>query len=160
LATNESDFKSSFRRDLKDYHKEAVIWTNTDRFVVGLPDFCVSHQGGFYAIEAKFVRELPKRKESKCLKHEVSAKQADFLNNIRGTSNHAAVLIGFPDVAVVMKEIKSNYTLEEVLDPTKCFTIQRRKGRWDIDLFLGVVRRYTLNLAVDCFTSLEDARKP
>ena len=138
MATDESGFKADFRKALKRHYPDAEVWTNNDMFRVGLPDFSVAWQGKFYAIEAKFISVMPKRKTSHCLKHEVSPAQVDFLKRIRETRNCAAVLIGMKDVAVVMPEIERNYSLEAVLQAPR---IQRAGAQWDVPGFLELVAR-------------------
>lgn len=137
MAVDESDFKSGFRKDLQGVHTRALIWTNNDMFRAGLPDFSVLHDGSFYAIEAKFVSALPKRATSLCLKHEVTLNQIDYINKVRDNGQYGCVLVGLADVAVVMLDIKKNYTLQELLSAPR---IERAKGRWVVDKFLDLIR--------------------
>ena len=139
MATSESMFKSQFRKDLARHYHNAVVFTNNDMFTYGLPDFSVLWQARYFGVEAKFVDNLPKRGTSKCLKHEVSVPQVEFLKRARETGNHAVVLIGLPDVAVVMQEIKSNYTLDEVLQAMR---FERTKGKWLVGGFLELVAKW------------------
>ena len=138
MATDESQFQSQFRKSLKAHYTDAVVWTNNDMFRIGLPDFSVAWHGKFFSIEAKFIRELPKRKASQALKHEVSPAQAEFMSKIRASGNCAGVLIGLKDVAVFMPEIKTNYTLEEVLAGHR---ISRIGSEWGVPGFLELVMR-------------------
>ena len=132
MATSESDFKAGFKRDLIEAYPSALIWTNSDMFRAGLPDLSVSREQAFYAIELKFVGKLPKRGESKCLRHEVTPAQVEFLNKNIANGNYSCVLIGLKDVVAVMYECKQNYTLKEVLTATR---VSRVKGRWVVDSF-------------------------
>lgn len=136
MATSEADFKSGFRGDLRRHYTGSLVWTNTDMFRVGLPDFSVSWNKGFWAVEAKFIKKLPKKPGSKCLNHEVSAMQCDFLKQNRVNGNGSAILIGMPDVAVVMSEIKENYTLEELMAARR---VSRKCGAWNVTGFLEMV---------------------
>lgn len=143
LATSESDFKIGFKKNLRERYPGSVIWTNSDKFRSGLPDFSVSFDGHFYAVEAKFIKDTPKMKDSQCLKHCVSKSQSEFLLNIRASKNSSGILIGMPDVCVLMKEIKENYTLSELLDSNCGYIMNRGKGLWHVDLFLETMRRFS-----------------
>lgn len=133
MATNEGDFKTEFKKDLKNEYPHIVLWTNTDLIRSGLPDISVARPGGnFCAIEVKFVKSLPKKKTSKVLTHEVSIAQMNFLKSIQGTDNEACVLIGMKDVAVCMDDIQENYTLEELLSGRR---YEKINGHWQLKGF-------------------------
>jgi hypothetical protein len=136
MATSESEFKSQFRKDLARAYPDAHVFTNNDMFRAGLPDFSVLWAGTFIGIEAKFIHELPKHNTSKCLKHEVTTSQIEFLRSARRTKNYSAILIGMPDVAVLMMELKHNYLLGEVLAAPR---IERSKGAWQVGNFINLV---------------------
>jgi hypothetical protein len=138
MATNEAEFKSDFRKDLENEYPNANIWTNTDLVRGGLPDFCVLDCGLFVAVEAKFIESLPKNKGSKTLKHPVSGQQQEFLRRTQQAGSPAIVLIGSPQTAVVLENIKENYTLEEVL---KAKRISRINGKWQVKGFLDGWRK-------------------
>lgn len=139
MAVSESDFKAGFKKDLITEYPHALVWTNSDMFRAGLPDASATWNGHFFAMEMKFVSKLPKRKESKCLKHEVSGAQLDFLNKIRLTGHYSCVLVGMSDVAALMLDLKSNYTLDELMIAPR---IERVKGKWNCDHFFDRVRGY------------------
>lgn len=138
MATSESEFKTQFRKDLSKAYPTALVFTNNDMFRAGLPDFSVLYQGSYFAIEGKFVSELPKRMDSKVLKHEVSGPQLSFLNKTRWTGNYAAIVVGMPDVAVLIKSLAfNNLSLRDILDAPR---IERVRGVWQVKDFLERVR--------------------
>lgn len=137
MATSESDFNSQIRKDLKFYYPNANIWNNSDKFRSGLPDTSVLQGGHFHALEGKFVRELPKRETSKCLTHEVTASQIEFINKTRVAGGYGVIVVGMADIAVWMKEIKPNYTLAELLAAPR---INRIGRSWDLSTFLQAIR--------------------
>jgi hypothetical protein len=138
MATDEAQFKADFRKDLQNEYPGANIWTNTDLLRGGLPDFCLLDCGLFVAVEAKFVTKLPKKASSKTLTHAVSGQQQEFLRKTQQAGSPAIVLIGSPQTAVVLEEIKENYTLEEVL---KARRISRVNGHWQVKGFLDGWRK-------------------
>lgn len=87
------------------------------------------------AVEAKFIAKLPKKKTSLVLSHTVSDAQQAFLNKTRKNGHPGIVLIGTPQAAVVMTEIKTNYTLEECM---KAPRIEKVKGVWQVKGFVHV----------------------
>lgn len=137
MATNEGDFKLEFKIDLKKYLPNAVIWSNSDKYTSGLPDFCIVHDKHFVAIEAKFIKELPKRATSKVLSHEVSAAQKLFLEKVLENKQAAFVVIGSPQAAVVFSKIQSNYSKEECLTTAR---ILKNNGKWDVEGFCELWR--------------------
>jgi hypothetical protein len=138
MATNESEFKTDFRNDLADHFKEKVlVWTNNDMYRVGLPDFSASYDGHLWAVEAKFIKNLPARGTSKTLDHEATATQLQFLRDVRKTGNFAAILIGLSNVAVVMLDLKANYTLDEVRAAPR---ILRAHGAWQVKEFFNIIQ--------------------
>lgn len=139
MAVSESDFKSDFKRDLVKAYPSALIWTNSDMFRVGLPDMSALYDRNFYAMELKFIRKLPKRGSSKCLTHEVSTSQLEFLNKTRENGQYAAVIIGLKDVAVRMDVLKENYTLDEVLAASR---FVRAGGHWQLEVHFNDMRTH------------------
>lgn len=137
MATNESEFNTQVRKDLRDVVPNIHVWNNTDKFRFGLPDTSLVHEGCYYAIEGKFVFRLPKRATSKCLSHEVTATQQEFIRKVRLAGGYACILVGLKDVAAVMLDIKTNYTLDELL---KAPRITRARGRWDVQPLLNIIR--------------------
>lgn len=137
MAQDESSFKLEFRRDLRKAYPDAFVFTNNDMFRAGIPDFSVLYRGAFYGIEGKFIKDLPKRTQTKCLHHGVTGNQIEFLSNARRTENYGAVLIGMPDVAALMLEIKNNYTLEELLQAPRFAKI---RGHWQVTNFFDTIR--------------------
>jgi hypothetical protein len=133
VATNESDFKAGFKKDLIAAYPTALVWTNSDMFRVGLPDMSALWDSKFFAMELKFVRKLPKRGSSKCLTHEVSAAQLEFLRRTRENRQRSAVIVGMRDVAVFIQNLKENYTLDEILGSPR---ILRENGAWSVKGFL------------------------
>lgn len=139
MATNESEFKQEFKKDLGALYDGAHIWTSNDRVTSGLPDFFVLWAGIFVAIEAKFVNSLPKRKTSLVLsKHPVTPTQAGFLRKTNANGQYGIVLIGSPTAALVMREIKDNYTLEECLSAPR---ILKSGGQWQLKGFLDEFKK-------------------
>lgn len=138
MAVNESDANASFRRDLKTFYPDACVWNNTDKYTSGLPDTSASYKGMFFAIEGKFAKTLPKKTTSKCLSHEVTGSQREFISRIRSSGNYGCVIIFMQDVAVIMLDIKENYTLQEVLEAPR---VERRKGKWDLTNLLELVAK-------------------
>jgi hypothetical protein len=139
LATDESSFKASFRKDLQAAYAHSLVWTNNDMYRVGLPDFSAVYSGNYYGVEAKFIYKLPKRGTSKVLGHEVSEAQLLFLNKVRDSGGYGCVLVGLNDVAALMFELKSNYTLDELLAAPR---IARDKGAWQVHGFFEQIRGY------------------
>lgn len=137
MAVDEAGFKSGFKKNLIHYYPTALIWTNSDMFRAGLPDTSALWNACFFAMELKFIKTLPKRKGSKCLKHEVTAAQLDFLRRTRETGQYSCVVVGLQDVAVLMLDLKENYTLEEVLAAPR---IERVGGEWKLAHFFDRVR--------------------
>jgi hypothetical protein len=137
VATDEAGFKADFKKDLVEQFPTALIWTNTDMFRAGLPDMSALWSSFFFAMELKFIRKIPKRETSKCLTHEVSGPQLDFLNKTRTNDQYSCVLIGLQDVAVLMLELKSNYTLKEILSAPR---IERVGGHWKVDNIFSMIR--------------------
>lgn len=103
MATNESEFKSEFRKALeKHYGHEAEVWTSNDMFRSGLPDFNATWRSKYFSVEAKFVKKLPARDLSLVLKHELSAGQYQHLKRVYQTGCCGVVLVGLPDIAVAI----------------------------------------------------------
>ena len=138
MAKDEADFKTEFRKDLQNEYPESNIWTNTDLFRGGLPDFCLLDRGLFVAVEAKFVKSLPKKASAKTLSHPVSPQQQEFLRKTQQAGSPGIVIIGSPQTAIILEEIKENYTLEEVL---KARRINKENGVWQVKGFLDVWRK-------------------
>jgi hypothetical protein len=155
MATSESDFKREFREALNHaYGSSAVIWTNNDMFRAGLPDFSAHYNSRFYAIEAKYVKEPPVRATSKVLGHELSAIQAEFLQNIQRTGGCGVVLIGFSDIAVAVPFSEwavthgipdTNITLERVrLLGRRPLGFPKVKGKWNVTGFFDLVQEASI----------------
>jgi hypothetical protein len=137
MAVDEAGFKAGFKKDLISAYPGALVWTNTDMFRGGLPDVSAVYNTYFYAMELKFIRKLPKRPDSKCLTHEVSTVQLEFLKKVRENGQHSCVIIGLQDVAVYMLDLKENYTLREVLEAPR---INRSGKNWDLNQFFTDAR--------------------
>lgn len=133
MATTEAAFKTEFRKDLLREYPDAHIWTNTDLVSSGLPDFSVLYRMVFMAVEAKFVKALPKKATSNVLSHTVSESQKNFLEKTRYHGHAGIVLIGTPDAAAVMTEIKTNYTLAECLSAPRILKVN---GHWQVKGFI------------------------
>lgn len=129
MATNEANFKSEFKKDVEIEYPGAHIWTSTDLLRSGLPDFYILWSGLFVAVEAKFITKLPKKKSSLVLSHVVSPTQQSFLRGTKQNKQKGIVLIGSPQAAIVMEEIKENYTLEECLNAPR---IRKENGVWQV----------------------------
>ena len=138
MARDEAEFKTEFRKDLHNEYPRSNIWTSTDLLRGGLPDFYLLDSGLFVAIEAKFVKSLPKKASAKVLSHPVSEKQQEFLRKTQQAGSPAIVLIGSPQTAVIFEDIKENYTLEEVL---KARRVVKENGVWKVKGFLDVWRK-------------------
>lgn len=135
MATDESSFKAEIRKSLDQIFQGKIQrWSNNDKFTYGLPDESVHYEGLYFPIEVKFAR-VPKRESSKCLTHEVSQSQINFIQGIRDTGGKGmgCILIGMKDVAVVMRDLQRNYTLKELREAPR---ISRKNGLWQLqDLF-------------------------
>jgi len=150
MATSESGFKKEFRDALLGFYKDSAhVWTNNDMFRSGLPDFSALYQSDYFAIEAKYVKELPVRGTSKVLDHELTATQATFLQRTQETGGYGVVLIGFADIAVAVpfwewsfrdKIPESNITLERVKFVSKNLSFPKRKGHWDVSEFFKRIK--------------------
>ena len=138
MASDESEFKSELRKDLKNEYPNSHIWTSTDLFSIGLPDFYILDSGLFIPVESKFITSLPKKPKSKILKHTVSEKQQEFLRKAQQAGAPAIVIVGSPQTAIIFEEIKENYTLEEAL---KARRIIRINDKWQVKGFLDVWRK-------------------
>lgn len=136
MAVDEAGFKAEFKKDLMGFYPDALIWTNTDMFRAGLPDASALWNTFFFAMEFKFIRKLPKRKTSKCLGHEVTPGQLEFLQKTRSTGQYSCVIVGLQDVAVLMLDLKENYSLEEVLAAPR---IERMGKFWNLKNFFDRV---------------------
>lgn len=134
MATNEAEFKSEFRGSLlRHYGNRVHLWSPSDKFRSGIADMCISFEGHFLGAEYKFIKTVPKKMETAVLSHEVSKSQISFLEGLVRTKNHGIVVIGMPDVAVVMAEFKSNYTLAEVKAAPRILKVS---GQWDVANFI------------------------
>ena len=138
MATDEAGFKAEFKKDLKNAYPRSHIWTSTDLLRAGLPDFYILDSGLFVAVEAKFIKKLPKKKTSLVLEHTVSASQQKFLRDTKDAGSPGIVLIGSANAAIVFEEIKENYTVEEVLAARR---IEKRNGVWQVKGFLDGWRK-------------------
>lgn len=141
MATDEGGFKSEFKESLSDEYAGAHIWTSTDLLRSGLPDFYILWNGLFAAVEAKFIKKLPKKKTSFVLSHTVSGAQQEFLKHTQRNKQLGVVLIGSSQAAIVMFEIKENYTLEECL---KAPRIEKVNGVWQVKGLLDEWRKQVL----------------
>ena len=115
MATDEASFKLEFKKDVQNYLSNVLIWSASDRFTSGLPDFFILAAGRLVAIEAKFTKTLPKKKTSLVLSHEVSPAQKSFLDRVKSSGGVGLVVVGTPQAAAVFDRIQNNYTLEECL---------------------------------------------
>lgn len=112
---DESQAKKTFRDALSRARPDSMSWTNTDAFKHGLPDFFIACSGKTIAVEAKFIKELPKKGSSKALAHELSLSQIQFLTRFQDTGNKSVVLIGLRDVFAYTTKFQNNYTKDEIL---------------------------------------------
>ena len=139
MATDEGAFKLEFKKDLEGHLSgKALLWSSSDRYTSGLPDFFILDSGHFVAVEAKFTKTLPKKKTSLVLSHEVSPAQKRFLDRAKDNGHTGLIVIGTPQSAVVFTEIKLNYTLEECLLATKFL---RQDGMWQLGGFHELWRK-------------------
>lgn len=130
MATDEASFKLEFKKDVREYLSgNCLVWSSSDRFTSGLPDFFILDRGHFVAVEAKFVKELPKRKSSKVLSHEVSPAQKLFLERVQANGQTGLIALGTPQALIVFERIELNYTLEDCLSAKKFLKIG---GKWDL----------------------------
>ena len=148
MATNESEFKTEFRRDLeREYGHSAQVWTSNDMFRAGIPDFNATWKSRYLSIEAKFVSKLPVRDLSLVLKHELSPLQYTHLKRIHDTGCHGVVLVGLPDIAVAIPiqsllpinpqlEIVTNIQLHFLKKLKEDgFGFVKVRGRWQVQGF-------------------------
>ena len=141
MATNEAEFKSEFKKDVESEYPGAHIWTSTDLLRSGLPDFYVLWGGLFVAVEAKFITKLLKKKSSLVLSHVVSPSQQSFLRDTQRNKQKGIVLIGSSHAAIVMEDIKENYTLEECLNAPR---IRKENGVWQVKGLLNEWKQQVL----------------
>lgn len=100
---DEAQFKQDFRLSLeKSYGDDTFIWPLSDRYNVGYPDTEAVWEKNFFAIEAKYVSQVPKRDSSKLLSHELTAKQSEHLFKVYRSGNKAIILVGMKDIAVAV----------------------------------------------------------
>lgn len=134
MASNEAGFKAEFRESLLRHYGDGVhLWSPSDKFRSGIADMCISFNGKFLGVEYKFIKTVPKKPETTVLTHEVSKSQILFLDGLVRTKNHGIIVIGMPDVAVVMSEFKTNYTLQEVKAAPRILKVS---GQWDVKNFI------------------------
>lgn len=137
MATDESSFKIEFKKEfVRQMVNGCFTWSSSDRFASGIPDFFILIHGKFVAVEAKFVKTLPKRKTSYVLSHPVSAAQKAFLEKVKENGGTALVVIGTPQAFIIFDEIKLNYTLEECLKAKRfskngCWYAERIYEFWE-----------------------------
>ena len=153
MATNEAGFKLEFRRALAEKisgnpGSRCHIWTHTDAFKHGLPDFQCAvfwHHGGkgTYPMEAKFVTKVPARESSAVLKHPLSSSQYSHLVRSFRAGLFSTVVIGMPDIAICIpihmwpREGSANITLKELRAiPEKFRVLKRARGGWEIGTIL------------------------
>ncbi len=148
MATNESEFKTEFRKALlQTYGALAEIWTSNDMFRAGLPDFNATWKGRYFSIEAKFVKKPPAKDVSLVLKHELSALQYQHLKRMHETGSVGVVLVGFPDIAVAIPiqsiipenpgaGIVTNIQLHYLKKLNESgFGFVKLRGKWQVDGF-------------------------
>lgn len=97
MASEESSFKVEFRKAIERVYVNSKVWPNSSEFVSGIPDISVLHNGTFFGIEAKFVKTIPARENTRLLSHELSPLQYKFLQDITTSGNTAGIVIGFPN---------------------------------------------------------------
>jgi len=123
----EGDFKIEFRKGIESDYPTALVWPNSGVYHTGLPDFCVSYNGRIFGVEAKFVKEMPKRGTTRVLVHETTKPQINFLEKLRNSGGRPILLIGTKLAAVYFTVIKANYTLDECL---KAPRLKKVNGVW------------------------------
>lgn len=144
MANSESSFRREFKKDLEDHYKGNLkIWAHLDAARAGLPDWGSCFGGAYTPIESKFAKDVPARPTSKVLSHELTSGQNLFLRDIEVTSNCPAVLIGLPDIAVLVpycywpRDIDGrgmpNITLNEVMKFKELgYAFEKNRGTWQV----------------------------
>lgn len=133
MASTEASFKTEFRKSLVlEYGDGIFMWSPSDKFRSGISDLLISRSSGLLGVEFKFIKSIPARETTRVLTHEVSTPQISFIENLRRTGNNGVLVIGTPDVAVVMSDLKNNYTLAEVRAAPR---IEKRSGVWQVKNF-------------------------
>lgn len=154
MAHNESSFKGEFKKDLKKTYADRLeIWSHLDAARSGLPDMAASFEGGFYPIEAKFAKAIPKRGTSQVLDHPLTTIQGEFLAGVYRTGNYPMILVGFPDVAVAVpyslwprskenpRYLAPNILLDDILKIRGMgYGFQKLAGTWQVSNFFEQVR--------------------
>ena len=71
----ENDLNAYLSRGFKKYGSSLYAFKAADKYTSGMPDFLLWHAGVSYAIEVKFIKDLPKTKAGKILSHEFTPRQ-------------------------------------------------------------------------------------
>lgn len=87
----EGEFSSYLTRKIRELGPKYKAVKLSDRFRIGLADWIIIHEGRVAALEAKFVKQLPKR--GQLLKHPVTGPQMTSLLSMSMAGCRSWVLI-------------------------------------------------------------------
>jgi hypothetical protein len=151
MANNEASFKAEFKRDLRHFYgKDLFMWSHTDWGQSGLPDMAIHENSVYLPIEVKFVMQPPARDASKVLKRELTVSQAEHLDHTNKTGGCAHVLVGFPDIAVLVPfvfwplgELNVTYGfIKKLVEDHPALAFKKTKGQWNLNGFLVTARAW------------------
>jgi len=85
----ENEFNAFIGKEIRKLEPHGYLLLKVaEKYHIGVPDFFLWHNKSCAAIEAKFVREMPKR-GGLVLKHAFDGRQVGFLRRVAATSNPA-----------------------------------------------------------------------
>lgn len=138
---NENEFNAYLTKEIRKLGSDYKAVKMCDRFKVGVPDWLIFYKGKPVAVEAKFVKNLPKTKAGKVLGHPVTGAQITFLKGMALAGVSGKIIIASLEeslVRVVPLEIlpeNGNFTLEEF----KNLTETRSCKISDINILMGML---------------------
>lgn len=104
---NEHGFIKSVHRYLPP---ELFKWKIHDTFAGGVPDAFYAGPSGILFVEYKYVKQIPKR-DSSVLKTSLSVQQKLWLDRMISFNQHAVVIVGCEESAVVIEDGQWNTPL-------------------------------------------------
>jgi len=153
---DEAKFKKQLRASFlaQTALAQGYEWPVTDPFRTGTADFFLAVRGCVMACEAKHMKELPVRENSRVLDHPVSMEQYRFLRRYQESGSPSFVLIGVgKDAAAYTNRIQLNYTKKELMFLPR---LQRLgKDLWDMGPLITIMADHNktwqpyLNLPAD-----------
>lgn len=121
----ENDFNAYLTKEIRKLGTDYRAVKLCDRFKIGLADWLMFYKGKPVALEAKFVKTLPKTKAKKVLGHPITGPQISFLvgMELAGVRGFAIVASSSDSMMrlIPTHEIPptGNFTLEEFLKLTE-----------------------------------------